>query len=73
MKPSKLFVKPARPGMNLRHPVSGLLPDKGKRWIDDAFTRRRIADGGISIATQGTAELEGHVDLELCAAPHGGE
>ncbi len=48
--PAKLFVKPARPGMGLRHPVSGVLPDRGKRWVDDTFTRRRIADGGIAIA-----------------------
>jgi hypothetical protein len=51
MTPTKIAVKPARPGMNLRHPVSGLLPDTGKRWVDDAFTRRRIADGGIVIAS----------------------
>ena len=56
MKPSKIFVKPARPGMNLQHPVSGALPDTGRRWVDDAFTRRRIADGGIVIADPDQAD-----------------
>ena len=51
MKPNKIFVKPSRPGMNLRHPISGALPDTGRRWLDDSFTHRRIAEGGIVVAT----------------------
>ena len=48
-----IFVKP-NPNMRLKHP--GLpasqthLPERGAYWPDDAFTHRRIRDGGVIVA-----------------------
>ncbi|SER57131.1 hypothetical protein SAMN05216548_12618 [Faunimonas pinastri] len=44
---TKIWVRPKTPGSTLAHPVSGPIRDSGRRWLDDAFTRRRIADGDI--------------------------
>ena len=46
MKP--VFIKPARPGLVIRDPQSGLpLPPDGKAVVPDAFWRRRLADGDV--------------------------
>ncbi|TCR60944.1 DUF2635 domain-containing protein [Bosea sp. BK604] len=42
-----IAVKPARKGMNLSHPVAGLLPDEGGLWPEDQFTFRRLRDRDI--------------------------
>ena len=48
-----IFVK-ANPGMKLKHPsLHGSqthLPESGGYWPDDAFTHRRVRDGGVVIA-----------------------
>lgn len=44
-----LAVKPARKGMALSHPVSGLLPDEGGSWVDDQFTARRLIDKDVKL------------------------
>lgn len=43
----EVAVKPARAGMNLRHPVSGLLPDEGGKWLLDQFTAALIVEKSI--------------------------
>lgn len=43
----EVAVKPVRAGMNLRHPVSGLLPDEGGVWLLDQFTAALIVEKSI--------------------------
>lgn len=45
-----IAVKPAHPGLRLRHPFAGELPDEGGFWPADQFTFRRFADGDITNA-----------------------
>ena len=40
-------VKPARAGMGLKHPVSGVLPDEGGEWQLDQFTALLQREGSI--------------------------
>lgn len=56
--PNEINVRPARAGMALRHPVSGLLADEGGRWIEDQFTFRRLRDGDIERFEPSKAEPE---------------
>lgn len=50
-------VKPASPGCNLAHPAGGRpLTDAGDLWPDDGWTRRRIAEGGVTVVENDAAE-----------------
>jgi hypothetical protein len=53
-----IFVK-AAPGMKLKHPSLHAsqthLPESGAYWPDDAFTHRRIRDGGV-VAVEPSAD-----------------
>lgn len=44
---TKVAVVPLRAGMNLRHPIDGLLKDEGSDWTDDQFTAVLLREGSI--------------------------
>ena len=55
--------KPARAGMNLSHPIDGVMADEGGDWREDQFTLRRLRDQDIERieAPEDAAPLDGEI------------
>jgi hypothetical protein len=43
----RVAVVPAKPNMNLRHPIDGLLKDEGSDWTIDQFTAVLLREKSI--------------------------
>ncbi len=44
---SRIFIKPAAPGLKVRKPVNGYLAAEGEEVNADSYWLRRMADGDV--------------------------